>query len=483
MNLGTSLHWVSKKMKEKVCIIEGEKEVSYKELWDNIELLADSFLKIGIKENDRVAIMLPNSSEFIYSFYALSRISAVSVPLNIYLTSHELKKIFNDCNPKFIITIDSLYKKKISSLIKGSLKVIFVDECEGKDKKSYTFNELFKLGKPDNLPNISTSNKHIATINYTYRGLGEPLGAMLTHGNYHYGAMAYVRLTELVTAQRVLLITPMSHIFTLISCVIVSLLRGATVVIVKTFIPSHIFRTIEAKKIDFMIAVPTVYMSLLKNYKKDKYDISSLKYGIAGGSSLSMELYKSVKKDMGIELFQGYGLTETVPVTCNPRYKNKPASLGIPGHNMKVKVVDEKGNDIPPKKIGEIVVGGPSVMKGYLNREKENKEFLKDGWFYTGDWGWVDEEGYIYFEGWKKDIVKVGGYNVDINEIKDTIRSFKGVKDIELDIIKDDLWGNLIEARVDIKAKNDSTEKDIRAFCIDRLSPYKIPRKITVNKL
>ncbi len=470
MNLGTSLHWVSTKMKDKVCLIEGSHEVTYSELWQNIEVLAKAFLKIGIKENDKVIIILPNCREFIYSFYGLARINAISVPLSAYLTPYELKKIFKDCSPMAILTTWDLYIKKIAPILdKETLKII-IDEPFEKIEGLFELKELMAKGKKGKLPRFSASNNQIATINYTYRGLGEPLGAVLTHGNYHHGAIGYVRLTEIVTSQRVLLITPMSHIFTLVSCVIVPLLRGATVVIMKTFIPSHIFKAIEEHKIDFMIAVPTIYISLLRNYEKGRFDISSLKYGITGGSYLSEDINKEIKEKMGIELLQGYGLTETMPITCNPHSRNKAGSLGVPGHEVKVKIVD-----------GEILIGGPTVMKGYYNKNGENRKYLKDGWFKTGDLGYVDEEGYIYFKGLKKNIIKVGGNNVDLTEVKSVLNFFPGAQNVRLDIVEDELWGHRIHAEITVSSKKEVTDKDVKAFCSKRMALYKIPKKILIS--
>lgn len=471
MNLGTSLHWVSTKMKDKVCLIEGASEVSYSQLWGNIERLAKGFLKIGIKENDKVAVILPNCKEFIYSFYGLARINATSVPLNTYLTSYELEKIFKDCAPSVIITTYELYKKKISAITNRNTVVIITDELlePGRDGM-FELRDLLAKGRTGTLPRFSANNNQIATINYTYRGIGEPLGAVLTHGNYHHGAIGYLRLTKFVTSQRVLLITPMSHIFTLVSCVIVPLLRGATVVIMKTFIPSHIFKAIEEHRIDFMIAVPTIYISLLKNYEKGRFDISSLKYGITGGSYLSESLNREIKEEMGIELLQGYGLTETMPITCNPHSRNKPGSLGIPGHEVKVKIMD-----------GEILIGGPTVMKCYYNKNGENKKYLRGGWFKTGDMGYVDEDGYVYFKGLKKDIIKIGGNNVDLTEVKSVLNSFPGAQDVRLDIVEDELWGHRIHAEMTVSSEKEVTDKDVKAFCSKRIALYKIPKKILIS--
>lgn len=470
MNIGTSLHWVSTKMKNKIGLIEGDCEVSYSDLWLNIETLAKAFLKIGIKENDKVAIILPNCKEFIYCFYSLARINAISVPINTGLTSYELKKIFKDCSPKAVITTIELYKKNISSIVNKDVALITVDD----------FNNLLLTGKRCKLARFSTGNDRIATINYTYRGLGEPLGAVLTHGNYHHGAIGYIRLTKFATSQRVLLVTPVSHIFTLVSCVTVPLLRGATVIIMKSFIPTHIFKAIEKHKIDFIIAVPTIYISLLKNYKKGYFNTSSLKYGITGGSYLTERIQKEIKEEMGIELLQGYGLTETMPITCNPHSKNKTKSLGVPGHEVKIKIVEESGINALCGKIGEILVSGPTVMKCYYNKNGENTKYLEDGWFRTGDYGYMDKEGYLYFKGLKKNIIKVGGRNVDLTEVKAVLSSFPGAKDVRLDIVENDLWGHYIFANLKFSSTEKIDERALQSFCRHRLASYKIPRKINI---
>ena len=275
----------------------------------------------------------------------------------------------------------------------------------------------------------------------------------------------------------------MSHIFTLVSCVIVPLLRGATIVIMRNFIPRHIFKAIEEYKVDFIISVPTVYNSLLKNFKKGKFNITTLKCGITGGSYLSLDMHKKIKEDMGIELFQGYGLTETMPISCNPKARNKPESLGIAGHEVEVQVVNEQGEKNQPNSIGEILIGGPTVMRGYFNNDEANKLYLKEGWFYTGDYGRIDNEGYIYFDSLKKNIAKIGGYAVDLKEVQETLSGHPGVIATKLNVTKDDLWGSLLNAEITLNNNSKSvTEKGLKSFCADRLALYKIPRNIIIKK-
>ena len=305
---------------------------------------------------------------------------------------------------------------------------------------------------------------------------------MLTHGNYIYGAAGYIRLVAPSLDQRFLLVMPISHIFTLIGCVIVPLLRGSTIVIMKKLIPNRIFKAIEQYKIDFLVSVPTVYQVLLSNYDGERYDISSLKYGISGGSAMGLELYRELKEKMGFEVLQGYGLTETLPISCNPKSKIKPDSVGIIGRGAILKIVDENGCEKSIGESGEILIGGVSVMKGYFRRAKETGEVLIDGFVRTGDYGSLDKEGYLYFEKAVKKISKVGGDTVDLKEVEDVLLSHPDIMDAKLITKSDNLWGEIIEAEVGLDHNKDVSEKEIMSFCRERLASYKIPRRVRINR-
>lgn len=485
MNFSSLINQIAKRLPDKVAIIDDGQFITYKELWQKIEGLTNSLLELGLKRDDRVAIILPNCKEFIYAFFAILRANLIAVPINQRLTVFELNKIFSNCNPSLVI-INNANSLKILDKDKTLLDDRIVIISDSDEKRGYL--SLTTLYKPKRFRPIQkefiTSNEQIASINYTYRGYGYPLGAMLTHGNYIRGAAGYIRLVEPSLNQRFLLIMPISHIFTLIGCVVVPLLRGSTVVIMKNIIPSRIFKAIEQHKIDFLVSVPTIYQVLLRNFNRKRYDISSLKYGITGGAPMDLELYKELKSRMGFEVLQGYGLTETLPISCNPKSKIKPDSVGVIGRGAVLKIVDEKGHRKKPGESGEILIGGVSVMKGYFNRERETKDVLMEGgWVRTGDYGRVDREGYLYFEGVMKNIAKVGGDTADLKEVENVLLTYPNVIEAKIIARPDRLWGQILEAQVRLNnSPGHINEKDLISFCGERLAIHKIPRRIKINK-
>jgi long-chain acyl-CoA synthetase len=489
MNLSVLLHKVSRENPGKTALIEGDKKLSYGELWDNIKRLTRAFWKIGIRKDDKAAIILPNCKEFIFSFFALLRINAIAVPLKPAFTGFELKGIFQNCNPRVIITTPSFLDKLMPEdreLLENRM-VIVLGEMDSrfrgndKEEKPFTFKQLYEIGKDERLPEISTENNQTASINYTYRGYGYPLGAMLGHRHYIHAAIRYIKLTKTTSKERLLLVLPQSHIFTLIGCVVVPLLSAATVIIAKSYSPKRIFKAVSNYRINSIVSVPTLYSALLRNFNSGKWDISSLQVGISGGALISAELQCEIKDKMGIDVFQGYGLTECFPVTCNPGAKNKFGSLGIQGYGVEIKIVDDSGREKAINETGEIIVRCPSVMFGYYGMEKETKEVLKNGWFYTGDYGRLDEDGYLYFEGLKKRIVKVGGNTVDLTEVENTLSAHPAIRTAKVYAKPNSLWGHLLTAEVSLISDSEIDGKKIKGFCKQRLAAYKIPRTIIVK--
>ena len=496
MNLAMSLYRVSRKIPDKIALIEDDKKISYKDLWEIIERLSKAFLKVGLKEEDRVAIILPNCKEFIFSFYALLRINAIGVPLKDNFTCYEIEGIFDNCKPKAIITTSSFVAKAIKGknrLLNGRI-VITIDEDKDKiatvyDKTSpyckwrdlFSFNQLSKIGDNAKGGINGSSDGQIASINYTYRGYGYPLGAVLSHDIYYNSAIAFKNLLTPLSIKCGLLLLPMAHIFPLVGGVIFPLLMGASVVIMNNFIPSHIFRVVDNLQVDYLLGTPTIYSIFLKNYNNKKYRLNSIKHAISGGSFLPIELHSKVREIMGLYLMQGYGLTECAPVICNALGSIKFYSLGVSWNdNVEIKIVDKNDRQVPTNKTGEILIRGPIIMDRYYGDRESTNQVIKDEWFYTGDYGWMDEEGYLFFKGTNK-IVKIGGCAVDLVEVKNTLLSHPLVLQASINVTPDDLWGSLIGAEVCVEGNGSISEREIKTFCSERLAPYKIPRKIIVN--
>ncbi|UCB57649.1 MAG: AMP-binding protein [Candidatus Omnitrophota bacterium] len=488
MNLSTILYQISKDKSKEMALIEEDKYLSYNKLWNDIEKLAKAFWKIGLKKDDKVAVILPNCKEFILSFFALLRIDAIAVPLKPAFTAFELKEIFQDCSPVAIISTPSFLDKVVhedEELLDRRIVIALGrtdNSLNSRWEKFFTFGQLYEIGKDENLPENTKKNNQIASINYTYRGYGYPLGVVLSHDNYYHSATAFKNLLKPLSVNCALLFLPMAHIFSMVGSIIFPLSMGATIVIVNSIIPSHIFRTIDEFQVDYILGTPTIYSIFLKNYNKEKYRLDSIRHAISGGSFLPMELHHRVKEAMGLSLMQGYGLTECVPAICNALGSKKIHSLGVSWNdNVEIKIVDENDRQLPANKTGEILIKGPVVMDKYYGKKEITDQVIKDGWFYTGDYGRLDEDGYLYFEGLKKKIIKIGGNTVDLKEVEKVLLTHPAVCAVKLYAKSDSLWGHLLTAEIFLESNRDIQEKDIKSFCKERIASYKIPKTIIID--
>ena len=477
MNLISLLESATKDIPDKTAIIEGQERVSFRDLWNHVGRLAGAYTALGIKEGDKIAVCLPNCKEYVYAFLGALKIKAVAVPLKQALTSYELKNILKDCRPGLFIT-DNQFLKKVLPFAPslGTGKYIICARPvmrAAASRRIIDIDDVLRNGSPVR-GTADADEGTIASINYTYRGYGYPLGAMLTHLNYRRGIELYLRGTGIEPGQRVLLSLPIYHIYPLIGSVLSPLFKGSPVVIIKHAGPKEVMELIFSGAVDVFASVPTFYATLLKMYAGMKERPPEVAHVFSGGSVLSVHLQQEVREKLGWNLRQGYGLTECLPVVFNPPMNSEPGSLGKAGEGVELKVVPESGAQ-GADRIGEILVKGDSVMAGYYNRPRETADVIRDGWCYTGDMGYFGKNGYLYFSGLKKRVAKVGGNMVDLEEVHRVIRSFTGVEDAVVDTIHDEIWGNLLTADVMVKGSEEFNPGELRSFLRKRLSSYKVP--------
>lgn len=496
MNLASLLKKTALRYPDNIAIVEGEEEISYRQLWQEIESLSRAFSSLGLGQNTNVAILLPNCREFIYSFFALLKINAVAVPLKPGMTCWELDGIFNNCVPEAVICTPDVLNKIVTempSLLAGRMIIVkegkreipIIDQgghLSGADLHTMGNLRQGGMGNPEAETRTNTHSRQLASINYTYRGYGYPLGAMLTHANYIHGAFNYIRHRKSSPEEVHLLALPCTHILPLVGCILVPLLVGARVVVLENCSPKKIFHAISANRVDILVLVPVLFAALARHYKGSEHDISSLKYGISGGCYMPAELKRLIKKTMGLDVIQGYGLTECQPVTCNYLDSNKPETLGLPLHGVKIRIVDEQGRDCRAWETGEIVINTPQVMAGYYKNEPDTRRVLKDGWFYSGDSGKVDKDGYVHFGGLKKEILKVNGNTVDIGELRGRVLSMEQIEDASFAAGEDGELGPRIVATVTINDNSGNFKaNDLRHFLRRYISSYKIPVEMCVK--
>jgi acyl-CoA synthetase (AMP-forming)/AMP-acid ligase II len=471
----------------RIALVHGNSMITYDELWDQVDRLAIGLRHLGLQRLDRVALALPNSITWIVSFLATLRAGGVAVPLRYLATPFEIKRFLVNSKPTIMIAdfafvnrslpFNLLRFNRVDSVVLSSKRLM----TRGMARRITYLNDILKectrVTRSEVEAYDERNESEPTSISYTYRGYGYPLGAVITHRNYFHGIDTYVRTTGLHEGHRFLLTLPLSHVYGLVGCLLTSLALGGTIVIPETPTSANILKSIQHHSPDVLTGVPYFFSNLLRSAGRLRKEIgTTVEHAFCGGSLMPLDLYKEVKYDWGISLRQGYGLTETLPITCNPPSKNnKPETVGKVGLGVSVRVVEEDRTDQPLGVPGEILVSGPTVMSGYHGMPDETSMVLRDGWFHTGDVGWFDEDGYLHFESVRKRITKVASNMVDLTEIEQTILAYPGVLGTRVYTVPDEIWGQVVAADVTCENGQNGT-REIKRHLRNRLTSYKVPR-------
>jgi len=455
---------------EDTALVHNGHSISYKEFDEFCSIYSNLLLMNGIKSGDCIAIYLENSPKFLYSYLGILKIGATAVPINPVLTENELQYILQNCSAKAIF-ISEKQKKKMENL-KDTFSdfplLLLVDHI---DKSN------FEIETIDN--SIDRNSNDIAVIIYTSGTTGKPKGAMVTHENLYSNAMSFTQVSQTSKQDRIVAVLPMFHSFCLTVSVNMCLLNGATLLIQSTFNPSELVELIRNEKATLLAAVPTIYNYLYHLEHATCNDFSTVRAFISGGSSMSVELLKNLKEKYGVTILEGYGLTETAPVISFNPYKGicKPGSVGLEIPGVSTRIIDEYGRELVAGEVGEVIVSGPNVMKGYLNNQIETEKAIKNGWFYTGDIGRKDEDGYLFLLDRKKDVILLNGYSVYPREIEEVLYAHPSIKEAAVVGIKNERTGEAVKAFIVL---NDQTvsEAELFTYCQKYLAKYKQPSEI-----
>ncbi len=458
---------------DKIGVISGEHRYTFRELNERINKAANLLLNLGIKKGDRVAILSKNSSYYLDIPYAILKAGGIVVTLNYRLKEREMDYILRDSGAKILIATEEFLDKV--EFLKDRLKKVIII---GKEIPSYAVNyEDSLINIPSSEPGIEIDKEDIAFYLYTSGTTGAPKGVMLTHHNFIVSAKNFIMETPILFEDIYLAAMPLYH--SVISLLHAFFMRGCTSVIMN-FDVEGILRVIEKERVTKTMLVPTM-IRMLCDYKDIKrYDLSSLNTLLYAASPMPLPLLKRGMEIFGNIFFQMYGLTESTTLcTTLPKEEHvgeKIRSIGREIMTVRVRIVDEEDRDMPPGEIGEIVVKGENLMKGYLNRPEETKKALRNGWLHTGDMGWMDKDGYIYLVDRKDDMIISGGVNIYPKEIEDVIISHPKVKDVGVVGVPDDKWGEAIKAFVVLK--DECSEEEIIEYCKKNLASFKKPKYI-----
>jgi long-chain acyl-CoA synthetase len=478
------------------------RSLTYLELWREVEAFAKGLQEAGLRPGDRVAIMLPNSPQFVIAFYGTLLAGGVGVNVNPLYTPRELRHQLKDAGVQALVILDQLLPRYQE--VKAEVPVrLLVRTCiqdylpfpknllyplmlrrKGQAPKALEgipWRAFLKRGRPEP---VAVDLDDLALLQYTGGTTGLAKGAMLTHRNLSSNALQ-VRawIPDFREGEEVVLgAIPFFHVYGMTVAMNLALLGAAKLVLLPRPEIGPIVEAIEKHRVTLFPGVPTLYVAFNNFPGIEKRDLKSVRACISGSAPLPLEVAERFEKLTGAKLVEGYGLTEASPVThCNPLYgERRLGSVGLPLPGVDAKVVDEEGKEVPLGEVGELIVKGPNVMKGYWNRPEETQKALKDGWLFTGDLARMDEDGYFYIVDRKKDMIIAGGYNIYPREVEEVLYGHEAVQEAAVVGVPDPYRGETVAAFIVLKEayRGKVTEKDIEAFCRANLAAYKVPRII-----
>ncbi|MCX7689192.1 long-chain-fatty-acid--CoA ligase [Thermoflexus sp.] len=484
-------------------------EMTYRDLRSHSIRLATALDALGIRPGDRVGLMLPNCPQFLIAFYAILRLGAVVVPLNPLYVERELRYVVEDSGMRAMIALDTMALKVMAVREQaGPEIVIFAGlqdympeavrplylqriQAQGMSIETPTGRGLYrwvdameKAGERFFQPPVNPM-EDVAVLPYTGGTTGTPKGVMLTHFNLFANVIqAYVWVREFIRRgeERYLAALPLFHSFGMTSLMNVGMFTGSTLILLPRFDVEEALNTIRAYQPTFLPAVPTMYIALLNHPRAAESGLGSIRLCNSGAAPLPVEVIQQFARFSSGTFVEGYGLTEASPIThINPIMNlKKLGSIGLPIPDTDVRIVDvETGTrELEPGEIGELIIKGPQVMKGYWNRPEETAQTLRGGWLYTGDIARMDEDGYFYIVDRKKDMILTGGFNVYPREVEEVLYAHPAVLEATVVGVPDPYRGEAVKAYVVLKPGAQASEEEILAHCRKNLAPYKVPRSV-----
>ena len=461
---------------------------SYAKLDEGSDRFASSLMHLGIVKGDRVAYYLQNSPQLVTAFYGILKAGAVPVPCNPMYLADELAHQLNDSGATAIVC-----DAELLSVVQGVqpttcvTHVVTVGDATG----ALSFDDLIGSHTPaKRLPAIAPE-QDLALLPYTGGTTGVPKGAMLTHRNMVVNAVQFARWYGYLEGRELFVAAlPLFHIGGIAGLMSTPISVGATIVLFRRFDAEGVLKAIQRYRGTRFLGVPTMYIAALDLEDAGSYDLSSLSHSRTSAAPLPPAVKRDFDELVGHEvLVEGYGLTETSPLThANPTHRAKEGSIGIPLPGTEARVVDPDSGegDMAVGEVGELVLRGPQLMKGYWNKARETAEAIRDGWFFTGDLARMDEDGYFYIVDRKKDVINAAGFKVWPREVEDTLYKHPRVKLAAVIGVPDPYRGETVKAVVVLKESpppesHDEIKRELIAFCRKKLAAYKVPRIVELG--
>lgn len=479
------------------------KRMTFQEVRQEARSLAHVLQEAGLEKGDRVGLMLPNCPQYMLSYYAVLYAGGTVVQVNPLYTDRELEQILVDSSAKMLITLDLLYPK--ATRVKSSTPLTTIVTTSIADYLSFPKNKLYPIkSRKDNNIIVDTTGsipflshqehppiepveidpkEDIAVLQYTGGTTGAPKGVMLTHFNLsanveQIGHWFYKYSRG--DGRKLLAVVPYFHVYGMTCNLNFGIFNAYEQIILPKFEIEQVLKTIDKEKPNLFPGAPTMYVGLLNHPKLKKYDLSSIEACISGSAPLPVEVQEKFERVTGGRIVEGYGLSETSPVTHTNCIWDKrvPGSVGIPVPDTIAKIVQADGETAAaPGEIGEILVRGPQVMKGYWKRPEDTQAVLRDGWLHTGDLGYIGEDHYFRIVDRKKDLIIASGFNIYPREVEEILYEHPAVKEAVVIGVPDAYRGETVKAFIVLKDDVTVTEEELDQFCRENLASFKVPRR------
>jgi long-chain acyl-CoA synthetase len=459
---------------ERPALVFEDRTISYARLDELAARAANALGGLGIREEDRVALLLPNIPAFVYAYLGILKLGAIAVSLNVMLKTKELAFFLGDSGARIVITTEDLARRIPAGELSHLEHVLL---AEGGRDGAPRLETLMDRAAPIARAGKLDANRAAAIV-YTSGTTGLPLGVTLSHGNVVSNIRAKTRYTGMRPEDRVLLFVPMFHCFGQNAVLNSVLNTGATAVLMREFSLDGVLEAISRHGVTMFFGVPTTYILLLECASPE--ELRSVRYYFSAAATMPREVARRWRATYGVAIHEGYGLTETSPfASYNHETEYRLGSIGTPIEGVEMKIVDvDDGRDLPDGEIGEIAVRGPNVMLGYWNRPEETRRAIVEGWFHTGDLGHFDGDGYFFLVDRLKDMINVAGLKVYPAEVEDVLYGHAGVSEAAVIGAEDAVTGERVEARVVARPGHAVSEEALLAHCRREIASYKVPSRV-----
>jgi long-chain acyl-CoA synthetase len=487
-NLVQILQETTQKYPENHALFFYGRKITYQQLLGLSQGFTSALQQNQIQKGDRVALMLPNCPQYVISYYGTLGAGGIVTQVNPMSVERELEYILTDSGAETIVVMDALYPRVKSVQPRTNLKNIIVVSLQpsGQDFTPDRSFEAFLAEGNGKVTEISIEMEHdVAVLQYTGGTTGRSKGAMLTHKNIVANVLQsyefFIHEFEF-GKERCLTVIPLFHVFGMTACMNLSIFTGAESILLPRFDLEEVLNTIKNEQPTTFPGVPTMYVAITNHPRAEEYGINCIRTCNSGSAPMPVELLREFERKTGAKILEGYGLSEASPTThCNPPFaERKPGSVGIGMPSTEYKIVDLASGleEVPVGELGEVIIKGPQIMKGYWNMPEETANTLRDGWLYTGDIAKIDEDGYLYIVDRKKDLIIASGFNVYPRDIEEVLYEHPAIQEAVVIGVPDPYRGEDVKAFVVLKAGQTANEQEIILYCKKNMAGYKVPRSI-----